>query len=220
MTLPAIKAVLFDLDGTLVDTAADLLGTLDDLRAELALPPLTAPLPPAMAARGGRGILTAGLPEIGDAEQLLPRYLQIYTSRLARLSRPYDGIQELLVCLRAKGMRLAIVSNKPEGLARLLVDQLDWRQYFGSVVGGDTLAVRKPAPDPVWRACEELGVAAASCVMVGDDRRDIESARAAGCALSIAAAYGYIEAQDSALNWHADRVVTRPPDLHQMLDLI
>lgn len=221
MTVPDIKAVLFDLDGTLVDTAADLLGALDDLRAELVLPPLAAPLASAMAARGGRGILTLGLPELPDAaERLLSRYLQIYTSRIARLSRPYVGIEELLLRLQTRGARLAVVSNKPEGLVRQLIDQLGWNGYFGSLIGGDTLSVRKPAPDPVWRACEELDVAAACSVMVGDDRRDIESARAAGCALSIAAAYGYIEPQDSALSWGADRIAMKPAELQQFLDLI
>lgn len=217
--MTAIQAVLFDLDGTLVDTAADLLGTLADLRTELGLPALPAPLPAAVAARGGRGILSLGLPEIPDAaERWLPRYLEVYTDRLARLSRPYPGVEALLQRLQARGTRLAIVSNKPEALARRLIAALGWERVFGSLIGGDTLSVRKPAPEPIWHACAALGVSADRSLMVGDDRRDIESARAAGCAGAIVAAYGYIEADDSPLRWQADRIAAQPADLQQLLD--
>lgn len=206
-----IRAVLFDLDGTLIDTAADLLGTLDDVRAELGLPPCAASLPPAVAARGGRGILTLGFPEDPQAvERLLPRYLELYGARLARLSRPYAGIEAMLDALAERGVPVGIVTNKPQALATALLRQIGWGARFGVLVGGDTLAVRKPAPEPVWHACVALGIAPAQAAMVGDDERDIQAGRAAGCGLTIAAAYGYLEPGVRAADWAADVTVATP----------
>ena len=213
-----MKAVLFDLDGTLIDTAADLLGTLDDLRAELDLAPCAANLPPAVAARGGRGILALGFP--GDpelVERLLPRYLQRYAQRLSKLSRPYAGVLEMLDELDARGVKYAIVSNKPEKLARQLLIELGWSERFVVLVGGDTLSVRKPAAEPVLHACAALGVTPNDAVMVGDDERDVLAGRAAGCHFTIAAAYGYLEEPQQVAHWGADRIVNSAPELAAVL---
>lgn len=214
-----LKAVLFDLDGTLIDTAADLLGTLDDVRAELGLPPSAHALPAAVAARGGRGILSLGFPDDpGAADRLLPRYLEIYGARLARCSRPYPGVDALLTLLAGRGIASGIVTNKPEALARRLLDELGWSGRFAVLVGGDTLAVRKPAPEPVWHACTTLGLAPRQTAMVGDDLRDIAAGRAAGCALTIAAAYGYLERPDEVHAWGADAIAAAPSALAAVLD--
>ncbi|MGE4072540.1 MAG: HAD-IA family hydrolase [Lysobacterales bacterium] len=209
-----LRAVLFDLDGTLIDTAADLIGTLDDVRAELGLAPCTAELPPAVAARGGRGLLTLGFPEQPElVERLLPRYLQIYSGRLARLSRPYAGIVQALEQLQLAGIPAAIVTNKPEGLARQLLAELGWTERFAALVGGDTLDRRKPHPEPIWHVCQALQLKPAQTIMVGDDERDIAAGRAAGCALNIATSYGYLEAPDQVGSWGADQIVDDPTQL-------
>ena len=209
-----VRAVLFDLDGTLIDTAADLIGTLDDVRVELGLEPCTAALPPAVAARGGRGLLTLGFPDQPElVERLLPRYLQIYAGRLARLSRPYAGIAEVLDQLQTAGIPAAIVTNKPEGLARQLLAELGWTERFAALVGGDTLDRRKPYPEPIWHACQALRLNPEQTVMVGDDERDIAAGRAAGCALNIATAYGYLEMPDQVAGWGADEIVDDPRQL-------
>lgn len=217
--MPArLKAVLFDLDGTLVDTAPDLLGALDDVRADLGLAPLATPLPAAIAARGGRGILTLGLPEINDAaETCLPRYLQVYERRIAQASKPYPGIEALLDDLHERGTACAIVTNKPEGLARLLIAKLGWTGRFAALVGGDTLAQRKPFPQPVLRACELVRVDPARAAMVGDDARDIEAGKAAGCAWTIACAYGYVEAPERLDSWGGDAIARAPEELVGLL---
>jgi N-acetyl-D-muramate 6-phosphate phosphatase len=214
-----LKAVLFDLDGTLIDTAADLIGALDDVRADLNLPPCAETLSPAVAARGGRGLLTLGFPDDPFAvERLLPRYLELYAKRLARLSRPYAGVAEALYQLQAAGIAAAIVTNKPEALARQLLDQLGWSARFEALVGGDTLDRRKPHPDPIWHACQALGVAVEDTVMVGDDERDIAAGRTAGCAMTVAAAYGYLEQPELITAWGADYIVDRPAALASMLE--
>lgn len=212
-----VQAVLFDLDGTLIDTAGDLLGALDDLRSELGLPACTVRLPLAVAARGGRGIISLGFPDDATAaDRFLPRYLELYRLRIARLSRPYAGIETMLATLRERGTAFGIVTNKPEGLARVLLDELGWSRDL-VMVGGDTLPVRKPAPDPVWHACKLLGVLPERSIMVGDDRRDIESGRAAGCWRSIAVSYGYIENPAELATWQADHLVDSPEALAALL---
>ncbi len=209
-----LRAVLFDLDGTLIDTAADLIGTLDDVRAELGLAPCTAELPPAVAARGGRGLLTLGFPGQPElVERLLPRYLQIYAGRLSQLSRPYAGIAQALEQLQMAGIPAAIVTNKPEALARQLLAELGWTRRFAALVGGDTLDRRKPHPEPIWHVCQALQLKPAQTIMVGDDERDIAAGRAAGCALNIATAYGYLEAPDQVGSWGADQIVDDPTQL-------
>lgn len=211
--------LLFDLDGTLVDTAADLLGTLDDLRAERGLAPMAHSLPPALAARGGRGILAAGFPHAlaTELEALLPEYLARYALRIARHSRPYPGVESMLDAAHQRGWKLGIVTNKPEQLAKQLLQALGWEHRFGALIGGDTLAVRKPAPEPVIEACRRLGSTAPRALMIGDDARDIEAGRAAGCQRLIACAYGYVEMPEAMADWGAHLIVDSSLALAELL---
>ncbi len=219
MSAPSgLAAVLFDLDGTLVDTAPDLIGALDEVRAEAGLPGLGASLPPAVAARGGRGLLALGFPADPEApERLLPEYLRRYRARLLRASKPYPGIETLLDELAGRGVAIAVVTNKPEGLARELLEGLGWQDRFAALVGGDTLSVRKPDPAPILHALAQIGQTPARAAMVGDDRRDIEAGLRAACRLRLAAGYGYIEATDCASQWGADAVLADVPALARTL---
>lgn len=212
-----IDAVLFDLDGTLVDSAPDLVAAMQRLCRELA-----AAEPDALAVRnvvskGGRAMLRRGLPGLEDAryEDLLPRFLDIYAADIAALSRPFDGIDALIEAIEARGARWGVVTNKPGWLARPLLAQLGWSRRSAVLVSGDCLAVRKPDPAPVLRACELAGIAPPRAVYVGDDSRDIEAGRAAGL-LTVAAAWGYLDGEDPH-TWQADCVAASADALRDLL---
>ena len=133
---------------------------------------------------------------------MLPRFLAAYAEALAVHTRPFDGIEALLEAIEVRGWPWGIVTNKPEGLAVGVVAGLGWSTRSKALVGGDTLPVRKPAPEPLWLAASQLGVAPEACLYVGDDARDIEAAKAAGMP-SVAALWGYREAHEDPRTWGA-----------------
>lgn len=201
----AIKAVLFDLDGTLVDTAPDLVAAVNAvLEAEGRNPLPDAALRP-LVSKGGRALLSRAFPDLDpDARDArLPVFLARYGEALAVHSRPFAGVPPLLSAIEARGWRWGIVTNKPEGLARGVVDGMGWAGRCGVLVGGDTLPVRKPDPAPLVLAAERLGVVPRHCVYVGDDARDVEAGRAAGMP-TIAALWGYRDADERPDEWLAD----------------
>ncbi len=208
------EVALFDLDGTLLDSAPDMLATVNRMRARRDIAPmLLADIRPVVS-RGARAMATKAFPEWNDDEILaaVPEFLDIYAQELGKHCRPFDGIPELLDALEAQGSRWGIVTNKPEGLARDLMPLLGWEARCAVLVGGDSLAERKPHPLPLLHSAEVLGIAPSQCVYVGDDRRDIESARAAGMP-SIAALWGYRMAGDAPADWGAEAMVDVPHDL-------
>lgn len=211
-------AVLFDLDGTLADTAPDLVAALNRLRIELGFPAaVEAPLYP-LAGRGALAILEAGLPEL-DAHQRLAfreRYLDLYRSACWDRSRPYDGIDDCLQQIEAAGRRWGVVTNKPGWLAEPLLQQSGWMQHCACLVAGDTVARPKPFPDPVLEACRRLDVDPARTLFVGDDLRDVDAGRAAGTR-TIAAAWGYLPADADPADWGADLVLDSAPRLADWL---
>lgn len=199
-----LRAVLFDLDGTLADTAPDLIAAVNRILIEEARPPLPDHALRPFVSKGGRALLSRAFPDLDEdaREPLLPRFLVAYAEALAVNTRPFAGIEPLLADIEARGWPWGIVTNKPEGLAVGVVAGLGWSTRAKALVGGDTLAVKKPAPEPLWLAASQLGVAPASCLYVGDDARDIEAARAAGMA-SVAALWGYREAHEDPRSWGA-----------------
>jgi len=219
MSAHPLRAVLFDLDGTLVDSAPDLISAVQALCNELGAPPPDAEAVRRVVSAGGRAMLRQGLPGADEVmiDQWLPRFLDIYSVNMAEHTRLYDGMDEVLGGFEARGIAWGIVTNKPGWLARPLLDLLALNARCSALVTGDCLPVRKPDPAPVLYACELARVDAASTAFVGDDLRDVQAGRAAGT-LTIAAAWGYLNGGDPNA-WGADRVVDLPIGLPSALGL-
>ncbi len=199
------RAALFDLDGTLLDSAPDMLATANRMRDARGLPPLALETLRPQVSKGARAMLSVALPmlETDAREALVAEFLAVYREELGRHSDLFDGVAAMLDALEAAGTIWGIVTNKPEYLARAVLPQFDWEPRCAVLIGGDTLAERKPHPLPLLVAAERTGVAPADCVYVGDDERDIVAARAAGMP-SIAALWGYRLDGDDPETWQAD----------------
>jgi 2-phosphoglycolate phosphatase len=206
--------VLFDLDGTLLDSAPDMLAAVNAMRATRGRAPmLLAELRPHVS-KGARAMVGAAFPDVDPAlrETWIPGFLAAYERELGRHSGPFDGIEAMLETLEAAGTRWGIVTNKPEYLAKQLIPILGWQERCTVLIGGDTLPVRKPDPLPLAVAAERIGIPAARCVYVGDDERDIVAARAAGMP-SVVALWGYRLPEDDPFAWRGDVLVERPDGL-------
>jgi phosphoglycolate phosphatase len=202
------KAVLFDLDGTLLDSAPDMVAAIDAMRASRGQPPMPlADLRPHVS-KGARAMVAAAFPQVDaeERERWIPEFLDCYQRELGRHGMPFAGVEAMLGALEEAGCVWGIVTNKPEYLARLLMPVLGWEQRCAVLIGGDTLSARKPDPLPLRVAAERIGVAAEDCVYVGDDERDILAARAAGMP-SVVALWGYRLDEDDPIAWQGDVMV-------------
>jgi len=208
------RAALFDLDGTLLDSAPDMLATANRMRASRGVDPMTLDALRPHVSKGARAMLAAAFPDMeqGPREALVPEFLTIYQEELGRRSVLFDGVAEMLDALEAAGSTWGIVTNKPEYLARDILPQLGWSDRCAVLIGGDTLAEKKPHPLPLQVAAERIGIAIVDCVYVGDDERDIQASRAAGMP-SIAALWGYRQAQEVPAEWGADVMCETPDEL-------
>lgn len=209
-------AVLFDLDGTVLDTAPDLLLALNSLRRRRVLPDLALPGFRGQVSRGAGAMLTVGLPGFAEADQatrsaLVEEFLGAYQAQIHQDTVLFPGMAETLNELERLGVALAIVTNKPLALARPLLAAMNLTTRFPVLLGGDSLPERKPHPQPVLTACAALGVAPARALFVGDDARDVEAGRAAGCR-TVAVTWGYVEGQTLA-DWGADAIIDHPREL-------
>lgn len=212
---PIAPLVLFDLDGTLVDTAADLAVAIDRTLADYGRPPLPIDTIRPVVSKGGRAMLAVAFADLdADArEALLQPFLTHYASAIAVRSAPFPGVPGTLAAIEAAGARWGIVTNKAETLARSLIEALGWSRRCAVLIGGDTLPLRKPDPAPLLEAARRVGVEVRDCVYVGDDERDIVAARAAGMR-SVAALWGYREAHENPATWRADALAA---DAHALL---
>lgn len=204
-----VQAVLFDLDGTFLDTAQDMAWALNALlteegRAELPFDQIRPEV-----SNGARGLLGLGFqlgPEHGDFERLRTRYLDIYANNLHRHTRAFPGIDALVDDLEQRGQRWGIVTNKPRFLAEPLMRALGYWPRAACLVAGDDHPKRKPHPGPLLMACEHAGVPANATLYVGDAARDIEAGKNAGMG-TITALYGYIPVGENPRDWQADAEV-------------
>lgn len=206
--------VLFDLDGTLLDSAPDMLAAVNAMRARRGRGPmLLADLRPHVS-KGSRAMVAAAFMDIDAAEReaWIPEFLAEYEQALGRHGAPFEGVEAMLGMLEAAGTPWGIVTNKPEYLARQLMPLLGWDTRCAVLLGGDTLPVRKPDPTPLLVAAERMGVAAGSCAYVGDDERDIIAARAAGMT-SVVALWGYRLSEDDPFSWRGDVLIECAADL-------
>jgi phosphoglycolate phosphatase len=219
-SIPAnVQGVLFDLDGTLIDSAPDLYAALvaQCVEEDVASPPY-APMRQVVS-RGSRAVLRCAFADRGEAaiEALVPRYLVLYQQVMGRQTTPFEGVEDLLARIEGQGLRWGIVTNKPGFLTDELIQAIGWSERASAVVSGDTLPVKKPDPAPVLLACEHAGVTPARCVFVGDDRRDIQAGAAAGL-YTVAVSWGYLDGGDPH-GWGADAVCDHPADLTGLLQL-
>jgi N-acetyl-D-muramate 6-phosphate phosphatase len=214
-------AVLFDLDGTLVDSAPDLAGAANELRQQHGHEPLPYQTLRPMAGAGARGMvgLSFGVrPEDEAYAGLRDEFLRLYERRLLRESRVFEAVPGLLHAIEAAGRPWGVVTNKALRLAEPLLVGLDLRPRAAVLVGGDSTPHSKPHPGPLLHASASIGVDAAECVYIGDDRRDIQAGRAAGMA-TVAVRWGYLGQGEAIEDWGADRIVDTPAALLNWLQV-
>jgi len=212
-----LDAVLFDLDGTLADTAPDLVRVLNRLLVEHGRTQMPYAIARNEVSNGAGGLLRLGFGELGSADELETlrrRFLDLYGEDVSSGSRLFIELDDIDDHLDELGW--GIVTNKPDAFTRPLLAALGVVGRARCVVSGDRLPQRKPDPAPLKLAAQELGVAAERCVYVGDAPRDIEAGKNAGMA-TIAAAYGYIRPSDDPHAWGADLVIRRPDEMRDAL---
>ena len=210
------KAILFDFDGTLADTATDLARPLNRLRAARGLPELPIETLRPFASSGARGLLEAGLGILPDHPEFKPlreAFLRHYADEICVDTRLFPGMETLLAEIETRGLRWGIVTNKSTHLTRRIVAALGLDKRAACVVCGDTTPHLKPHPASLLHAANELRLAPADCVYLGDDQRDMQAAQAAGMR-SVAVGWGYGENLE---RWNADAVIARPMDLFLQL---
>lgn len=212
--------VAFDLDGTLVDTAPDLLDALDHVLDRHGVAPVDRDRSRNMIGRGGRHLIIRALEQVGVApsteelDEMVRQFLAYYTDHIADGSRPFPGMVEALERLAAEGATLAVCTNKLERLARILLDRLDLTRHFTVITGADTYARSKPDPLPLLSTITACGGRVSAAVMVGDSATDIATAKAAGVP-SVAVSFGYTEVPAAELG--ADRLIGHYDELAPVL---
>lgn len=222
MTAPIrldVRAVLFDLDGTLADTAADLAGALNRVRADRSLPPVALEVLRPHASHGARGMLGAAFGigrESPDFETLRDMFLNHYAAALCDKTTLFDDAERVLAEIERRGLRWGIVTNKAARFTVPLLERLALSARTVAIVCGDTTANAKPHPEPLLAAAAMLKIDPSDCVYVGDAERDIIAGRAAGMKTLIAS-YGYLGADDLPEGWAADGAIHSLTELLEWL---
>jgi len=214
-----IRAILFDLDGTLLDTAPDLVGALNHLRKIEGLSEVEPKAYQHYVSRGALGLISAGMPESNKEtfEKRKDLFLDYYAQNIYHLSRPFEGVERLLNALDKRGVPWGVVTNKMEYLTLPLLKAAKLLNRAACVICGDTLQQGKPHPAPVLLGCEVMGSVHGETLMIGDDLRDIQAGQAAGTKTALAA-YGYLEPGMLDLNLTGSYVVHDPAEVIRILD--
>ena len=214
-----LVAVLFDLDGTLLDTANDLGEALNHVLKKKGLPIIDRKIYRPEASNGAKGLLELGFgSKINEFnyESLRVEFLDYYENNLARYTRLYDGIDKLLTYLDSNDIPWGIITNKPENLTLLLLPNYQEFKHCQCIIGGDTLPKRKPDPAPLLHACELMSVTAENCIYVGDAQRDIDAGNNANMKTVIAQS-GYIFDLKETENWQANYSTKTPDALEELI---
>lgn len=214
-----IYAVLFDLDGTLIDSAPDLSAAADKMRTDRGLPSLPLQQYRPMAGAGARGMLGEAFgitPDHPDFPALREEFFLNYESRMTELTTIFDGVPEMVACLVERKLAWGVVTNKAARFTEPLTRAMPLFATAGAVVSGDTTPHAKPHPAPLLEAAARLRVPPEHCIYVGDDERDIVAGLAAGMG-TVAALYGYLGAVNDPLRWGAHASIKSPSDLLKLL---
>ena len=215
-----LRAVLFDMDGTLLDSAPDFIAICQAMRTARDLPPIADKLIRDQVSGGARAMVAANFamdPESEGFEVLRLEFLERYQAHCAVLTRAFDGMDELLNAIEQARLIWGVATNKPVRYAEPIMQQLGLAQRSAALVCPEHVSRSKPDPEMILLACAKMGVEPAATLFVGDDERDIEAGRAAGCKTA-AVTYGYIHPQDNPRNWGADVVVDHPLELRAVLE--
>lgn len=212
------SAVLFDLDGTLADTAPDMVAALNRLCAERGAPEIPYDQARPHVSHGSRALVQLGFPtaEANETQVLIARFLDIYAEQVCGATTLYEGIGEVLEEIERSGRLWGIVTNKPERFTTPLVAALELSDRAACVVSGDTVSKSKPHAMPLLHACQIMVMPPTRCVYIGDAERDIIAGRAAGMH-TLAALYGYILESDNPRSWQPDGSISDPAELLQWL---
>ena len=216
------QSVLFDLDGTLIDTAKDMGLALNLLLKHHGKPVFEDQLLRPLVSHGSSALINFGF-NINDNdrqfEPLRDHFLRLYEANIAVNSCLFEGMQEILVQLETSNIPWGIVTNKPGRYTDLLLAELNLDKRAASVISGDTLALKKPSPEPLWAACKQINCEPSRCLYVGDAMRDIQAAHAAGMT-ACAALYGYYTHEEDPESWNADFSINAPTELNKHIDFI
>ncbi len=209
-----IRAVLLDLDGTLLDTAPDMANALNLLRSERGAPVLPYQAIRPHVSHGAAAMIRLGFPDATDEQvvDLRARFLELYREHLAAGTRLFDGFEQVLATLEGRGIPWGIVTNKPAFLTEPLLAALELQKRAACVVSGDTVGQRKPHAAPMLHAAKLLAREPEHCLYVGDAQRDVQAARAAGMRVLVAL-FGYLAESDRPESWAADALIATPAAL-------
>lgn len=216
----SVRAVLFDLDGTLIDSAPDLGAAADRLRTNRGLEPLPLHAYRPMAGAGARGMLSVAFgitPEHPDFPHLREEFFANYERCIHERTEVFAGVPELVAALKQRSLKWGVVTNKMTRFTSLIAQRVALFGGAGTIVSGDSTPYSKPHPAPLLAAAERLGLEPGECIYVGDDERDIQAGRAAGMG-TVAAMYGYLGVGASPAGWGADAMIYSPIDLLKLVN--